>query len=64
MTTPQEFCDWFAGVLDMAEGEDGNYVFTLRQAAKIQTKLKEALAAPTTPTLPPMFPGRPDNVRC
>jgi hypothetical protein len=43
--TPHEFCNWFQGVLDMAEtDEEEGAQFTEEQLAKIRERLDAALA--------------------
>ena len=63
---PRDFCNWFQGVLDMAENEDGSVSFSKIQAAKINPRLKEALKSEDAPQHPScsFHPNRPPGARC
>ena len=63
---PRDFCNWFQGVLDMAENEDGSVSFSKIQAAKLNTRLKEALKSEDAPQHPSgsFHPNRPPGARC
>lgn len=57
----KDFCNWFEGVLDMAEDADGAATFTPQQVEKIRDRLKSALNAKSGPD---PLSNRPPGARC